>query len=326
MKNKRSFPKQLLLIMTLLMIPLSFISCSDDNDTSIPLIAEDNLPNIENGRFVFENSDHYVQFVEDLSAIKQLSKAENFKSLRSIVNDNETGYADFILDLYNENREIQIGSNIIYIKNWTQYLIPNQDESLLQSIKRKLTQNQKILSKNVTVFNIEKQKIPLQINENAQAKWSHAKYQHEVHHPSYAPMKFVYEAFLNKTYYMSGPFTFALSIDTGVNSKYEWRHGKYIWKPAGEVIIKEAFDVTIQLTNTDTGANIFQSVPYRKQVSNTDMIIRAPKFNAIPGNLNYRLVIKGRLKSKDPTKPDTLFFEYRFEYDQECEWVANFVI
>lgn len=328
MKKIKRLPQ--LFKITVLLNVLLFISCSKENDTN--LIGENSfLPKVENGRLVFENSKQYNEFINNQSAIDNLKKEiKNFTSLRNHIQENEIGYAGFILDLYNKNREIQIGSNVIYINNWVQYLVKNNDQILLKKIKENILKGKKVTYSNVTIFNIARKSIPIKItnnkNDNIQKRWLDARYQREVNtNGRFATMKFVFEAYLNTTYYMSGPFTFALGIDTGVRSKYEWLHGN-TWKPAGEIIVKEISNLNIRLTNTSTGIHVEKRVSYTKQVNNGNLIISAPRFNAIPGNLNYKLEITGKFKSVDPTKPQTLFFNHRFEYEENCSWTAYFVI
>lgn len=323
MTKLRSFPQKLFKLTMLVSIFL-ITSCSDENEGLSTTIENSFSPKIENGRLVFKSGKHYNEFIADPINIQNFVKESNgFTPLRNRIQGNEESYADFVLDLYNTQRELQIGNDIVFIKDWTQYFISNKNEQLLLTLKENLKNKKVTNHTELTIYPIKREIIPVSPEgTNTQARWLDARYQREVRHPSYAAMKFVFEAYLN-TYYtpvhapIGQPKKYSVTIDTGVRSKYEWLHGR-TWKPAGEIVSKEITGLSIRLV---THSKTFQrTVPYVKQVDNRNLIVRGPRVTSIAGRMNYTLYISGRFKSVDTQKPQTMFYQYRFEYDTNCSW------
>ncbi|CAM1345061.1 hypothetical protein TAMYLO_750005 [Tenacibaculum amylolyticum] len=221
------------------MIPLSFISCSDDNDVSASLAPQSSFPKIENDRLVFEDKDQFQSFLDNNSLmldLKNYLKEKGFQKLQQNEKLQEKGYADFILNLYNYNGEIIIGSELIYIKDWVQYVIDKQDTKLLEKIKNNSETSTVSNYNNVTIYNIKQQSSTTEIDAIKRG-WVDAKYQYNFGDNG-TPVKFVIEAFVN-TYYMG-----VLRVDYGIHMKYEWLHGKH-WRLSGDNVYKSITDFSI---------------------------------------------------------------------------------
>lgn len=319
-KSRMKKTKKFLKSTSVLLLSIMLFSCSNNQEEEIGMIEkqqEQNMPTVQNERLVFKDGKQYSKFIEDKNLLKELAftlSTNKFAPLREVVSGNENEYADFILDLYNKNREIQIGSELIFIKDWTQYIVKNQNEELFAQVKRgEVTEE----SKELKIYKIERKIIPLkQDTTNQQRNWLDARYQKEFTHNG-GRMKFVNEAYLNVYYIPIGNGYVTAAIDCGVRAKYEWLHGR-TWKPAGENVYKEVRNLSIRLKNSVGEHVLNRSMVY--QEDNRNLVVNT-NTNSIAGNMNYTLEISGDFYSEVRH-----YQQPNYNYRVYCNWKANFVI
>ncbi|CAL2082602.1 exported protein of unknown function [Tenacibaculum sp. 190524A02b] len=300
--------KKLTVVMFALLTSLFFTSCSNQETELLAMDQQERkLPKLVDGRLTFESKEQFATYLKEKVLMNELLTSlqnENFQPLKSVIMDEENGYADFVLDLYNSKREIQIGSEVIFIKNWKQFVVKKKDEKLLQQFKENNTFNKGIVYEGVKVYEIKKQRTPLKKQEVLQRGWVDAKYQYNFHDNG-TPVKFVFEAYVN-TYYIG-----ILRVDYGIRMKYEWLHGRR-WKLSGDIVYKEVKDLAIDVWSRGQRLRTFR----QGFASNTSssMYIVSGTFNVLPAT-PFTINFSGNLfaEIRQGSKP-------RVNYRQYCQW------
>ncbi len=296
-----------------LLVLFVFAACS--NQEELPLSASDyNLPEVVNKRLVFESATQLSNIIEDETLQNKLQdklQTENFSSLKNSEQNGELEYADFIMNYYNEDGEIQIGEELILIKDQKQYIVSHENEGLFEEIKADLNNGNVPSREDLIVHEIETTIVPIEQN-NTKSGWLDARYQHEFTNAGGGRYKFVFEAYLNSYYFSIG----AVRITTGVRAKFEWLHGR-TWKPAGENVYKSISNLRITLT-PNFGAAQSVSVPGVSHISNQNLIVAGPSLNSIIGPMNYRIQVSGNFYAqlRDPRQA-------AYSYSQYCLWDAG---
>ncbi|CAL2095408.1 lipoprotein precursor [Tenacibaculum sp. 190524A02b] len=277
---------QLLRMVTLVTVVI-LTACSKESEESLLFNEHETTVKVKNGRLVFKDGEHYSEFTKGtVSLEKEVKDLKGFTSLRETMKKDKESYADFVLDLYNEKGEVQIGNVIILIKDWKQYFIEEANEELLKEVKVRLNKGVSVSDlKGVEAFQIKNIVIP--IEAEAQNKtW--AGYQYEFWDNG-TRVKFIYEAFLDGYRVPIGLGRYTLNAHYGIRTKYEWLHGRW-WKPAGDNVYKSVSNLSINVISNHMEVSANEGIIQEESTRNLEY---RKTFNSIAMYMNYTITVSG---------------------------------
>lgn len=293
-----------------LFLTFFIFSCSKE-EVSTKEINNKNLPELVNNRLVFKNFSELDSATENSAKMKDVSrllKTQGFRPLKDKIENSKFNYADFVIYLYNEEGEIQIGNEIYLIRNDKQYIILNKDETLLLRVKEDLDNNVITNYKNVVIKEIMHKKIDI---DKKSDKWLDAQYQKEFNNATGGRYKFVFEAYMDGYYFYNNVY-----LTSGVRAKLEWLHGR-TWKPAGEPVYKSISNLNFVIT-PNFGNSISKNIIHVSQLDNQNLVVLGPSAYNFIGPMNYNIKVQGNFyaQMRDPNQAN-------YSYSKFCVWDAN---
>ncbi|MET3980798.1 hypothetical protein ABIB62_003402 [Mucilaginibacter sp. UYP25] len=250
-----------ILTLTLSILTLTVFSCKKENELSSPANTSQTslaLVSNQNGRLVFKDTKSLIEVFKTLTNIPpdKLTKWEkslNFSSLRqdSLANEHfeSFGFPDFYASVINKSGEYMIGDTIVYFNKGYKYLVPHNDEALLQKIKENPSLGKlKFKVGNETIVTLKENISTQSIGLGGNGIDARYQYYFLRNGSNNSKRKFVYEV-------QNFRDTYVGIVHTRIKQEY-LASSPYNWKPAGESTEKKitgmSFDVSY--ANTGTGA------------------------------------------------------------------------
>ncbi len=250
------------IILMLLFGALVLGSCESEDVVLIKesSVVENSL--IKNKRLAFDSIDDFLDLMNKLSNknAKELSeweKALGFISLRTYTDNHNLEIPENVSSIaifLNKDYEYQIGNKIYYINGETEYIIDNEDEELLEIVKKEIENGKVMVHDNLETSLITKNLVS---SNNNNEKYVNAPYQREFTDHG-VRFKFVDEIYM---------YTYASTTVLQVRMKFEYR-GSRGWHPAnGEWVYKRMTNVSI------TGSQHYGWFSFSKPLMSTSPVI-----------------------------------------------------
>lgn len=247
-------------------LPFLLLTClvSCKNDISDSLSTTKSPQNatlkVENGRLTFLNKEHLQATVKAISNLSdtQLNTWEKsltgFSSLRSATsgdNDLENSYLPSILkSIMNRKGQYKVGNDIVYINNEDEYIIKNNNETLLTKVINKDKTIDPKASLGIIYKKIKTQNL-LPTNNKITNPGAKGFFQ------DYIFYQFPYKGFQFRFKYLAKAWIDNYFVYVQVFSFFEYYQGG-IWKHAGQPTTKTLDNLTFSGSYTDfTGSQFF---------------------------------------------------------------------